>query len=849
MSLFGLGPKRTVNYRPQLAGLQFSVSRYGGPVPIVYGTTRVPATLIDFNDFTAIENRSTQRAGKSTIVTVDYTYTAMVILAICEGEIDGVGVVWADKDRTDLAGEDFTLFEGALGQAIWAYLSANHPTRALNYSGTAYVAGVLNLGATGALKNYSFEVQGLFVGGLAGVAGADAEPADIIEDFLTNERYGAGWDPALIADMEVGQDGTAGSSFVRYCRALGFFISPAFVEQAPALEHLKALLAATNAGAVWSEGVLKIFPYGDEAVTGNGYTFTPATSPVYDLNASHIIPPRRAGDLISVKRRPLADAFNCIPVEFLPRQTLATNEDYNPSVVQDPDPVDTDLYGIRQGPSAIHHAITRKEHALVLSRILAQRSVYVRNRYFFRLPWRYVLLDPMDLVRITDPVRGIENLVVRIVAIEEDEGGALSVEAEEWPFGVATGTVYATEENDGLLPNNAIAPGDSTDPVMFDIPPEIYREGEAEVALATGGGDFWGGCDVWLSFDDVTFEYVGSISAKSIFGESTSALAAGTGFDVVNDVDVDLTDGPGTLQDVSDQDAQDLRNLSYLGGEFISMADATLNAPNDYTLARIQRGIYDSPTGIKGAGSPFVRVDGAVFRIRIPISRVGSPIYVKLPAFNIFGGGRQSLASVSSHSFTPTVTYPAPGVGPTLEVNPTITALAYSIDYVATGTVEVSVDGGAYSPAGGSPITGSLDYDAHTITVRASTSGQSIAIPVAIPALPANIPTLSSVSAAQAVAINCGVFWEVDAIWNTTNANDADYEIEVWDDITPGLLVGGQTTASSSWRWVTSSVGDPLFTGFTHQARFRIKLVRKVDAAVISELVTNLVSVVTGPAC
>ena len=88
--LFG-GGQSTSQVAEKLAGVQIQTSSYGGSVAIVFGTDRVAANLIDYDDFTAIPHTTSQKTGKggggSTMSSTTYTYTAMVILAICEGPV------------------------------------------------------------------------------------------------------------------------------------------------------------------------------------------------------------------------------------------------------------------------------------------------------------------------------------------------------------------------------------------------------------------------------------------------------------------------------------------------------------------------------------------------------------------------------------------------------------------------------------------------------------------------------------------------------------------------------------------------------------------------------------------
>ena len=64
---------------------------------------------------------------------------------------------------------------------------------------------------------------------------------------------------------------------------------------------------------------------------------------------------------------------------------------------------------------------------------MLQRQLYVRNTYKFKLGIRYALLEPMDIVLISDPTLGLDSAAVRIIQIEEDGNGELTITAEEIP--------------------------------------------------------------------------------------------------------------------------------------------------------------------------------------------------------------------------------------------------------------------------------------------------------------------------------------------------------------------------------------------------------------------------------
>ncbi len=122
---------------------------------------------------------------------------------------------------------------------------------------------------------------------------------------------------------------------------------------------------------------------------------------------------------------------------------------------------------------------------------LLQRALYVRNEYEFKLGWKYCLLEPMDIVTLTDAGLGLNKTPVRITEIEEDGEGVLSVKAEDCPAGVYTVSEYPTQPSSGYSADYNVSPGNAHVPVIFEAPLQLTG-GEPQIWLATAGGGMWG---------------------------------------------------------------------------------------------------------------------------------------------------------------------------------------------------------------------------------------------------------------------------------------------------------------------------------------------------------------------
>jgi hypothetical protein len=197
--------------------------------------------------------------------TSETTYSAAVIMALCEGPITGINQVWKNQSVYSLGQLGLTLLVGTTPQTQWSYIASAYPNQALAYQGTAFVCSSdYSLGDAATLDNHNFEIQGGFYG--SGLNGLDADPADVVNDFLTNAQYGVGFPGASInATTLFGSGGDA--SFQTYCKASGLALSPALTDQEQASSILARWLQLTNTAAVWSGGQLKFVPYGDSTTT------------------------------------------------------------------------------------------------------------------------------------------------------------------------------------------------------------------------------------------------------------------------------------------------------------------------------------------------------------------------------------------------------------------------------------------------------------------------------------------------------------------------------------------------------------------------------------------------------
>lgn len=627
------------NSEQRILSLQVQQSSQGLTLPVVYGRARVAGNLIWYGDFTTIETKTTTRQGGKggggvKQEDISYTYEAAVMMALCEGEIKGIGRIWRDKEKFEsLSQLRLNLAKGGDEQPTWTHLQQpKHQAQAINYSGTAYIYSPnYELTKSAQIYSHNFEVIGK-MGYSSSIP--DANPSEIIRDMLTNQNYGCGFPAENLGDTSV---------YGVYCRAAGIFLSPVYSEQTEAQQNISELLEQTNSAAVFSQGRLKIVPYGDVKLSGNGAAYVPNLTPVYDLTDDDFIV-SGAEDPLKVERKTNADAYNQIQVEYLDRAN-----DYNIAVAEVKDQANIEQYGLRPKDAVKMHGICDAKVANHVAQLLLQRALYVRNEYEFKLGWKYCLLEPMDLVTLTDEGLGLDKTPVRIIEIEEDEEGVLTVKAEDFPMGAATATAYPTQPSLGYSADYNKSPGNAHAPVIFEAPLQLTG-GEPQIWLATAGGDMWGGAEVWISTDGDSYTRIGATNKKARFGSLSAPLASGAVFDRANTLNVEIS--AGQMTGGTEQDSRDLLTLCYVDGEFLAYETAELKGVGRYTLGNLTRGAYGSTIDRHNAGGQFVRIDEAMFKYAVPANWVGRTVWVKLVSFNVFGSGVQELAEVPAYSYT-----------------------------------------------------------------------------------------------------------------------------------------------------------------------------------------------------
>jgi hypothetical protein len=203
----------------------------------------------------------------------------------------------------------------------------------------------------------------------------------------------------------------------------------------------------------------------------------------------------------------------------------------------------------------------------------------------------------------------------------------------------------------GQIVGTDLDPGNINEPVIIE-PPSLLVDNRLEVWIGVSGGEYWGGCQIWLSLDGDTYA-LANTARGSRTGLLDKNFASGSDPDVSHICSVDLSECRGSLIGAT-EDAADMKTtLCWVDGELISYSTAELASQYHYRLKDyIRRGLYGTTPARHNRYSQFLRIDGTQTIIPYTTEWIGRTVYAKFLSFNIFGRMLQRLDQVPAYYWT-----------------------------------------------------------------------------------------------------------------------------------------------------------------------------------------------------
>ena len=689
---------------PTYTGLQVQTSAEGMVLPVIYGRNRVSPNLIWCDNFQA-KKSGKKGGGKGGGKSGNKDYQAGVILAMCEGPIS-FGLIFIDSTTVGtFAYLNLLAVPGTTTQTPFDCISTLPGFVPMAYRNVAYAAtNSYDLGSAATLPQHNFEIYGFFDSTAAASGLPDANPADFIVDLCTNERYGLQMPAGLIGDT---------TQYRAYCTAQNLLMSPVLDKQEQFISTLQRWAQLSNTWIFWSENKMKFVPLGVNAISAYGATYTPYTTVQYNLGFDDFIA-KKGSPPLSVLRADISKAYNWVKLNARSRPNL-----YATATLEWKDPASIQKYGTFQAQEVQADEVCDRGIAQVMATLIGQRALYLRNDFKFTLGWNYCLLEPGDIVSLSDATLGLSLYPVRIKEINEDKDGNLAVTAEDCPTGYGGGIAVTPQASASpTLPALDVDPGNVNAPPLIYEPAASVTAGQPQIWIGASGGPYWGGATVYASTDNVTYAPIGTLNAPIPQGVLLSSLASHADPDLSDTLAVDLTESLTALgASVTHADADAGRTLCMVGSkitgwsnpELIGYGNVAANSTNSYSsnLTYLRRGFYGSTIASHAASQPFaVIVPANMLELTLPQAYVGVTLYLKLVSFNLYGQGAQDISTVTAYQYIPAgpvYTIAAPASAALAITTPTgATSISLTLSWTASAgpslgayEAQMSSDGGS----------------------------------------------------------------------------------------------------------------------------------------------------------
>lgn len=690
---------------PSFTGLQIQTSVQVLPIPILYGMPRATVNLLYYNGF----NQHEVTAGKGFLTGGKGTleYFATVILAIGEGVVQDVKCLFVDQavylpsnfPNADTA----NLFQGTDTQAPWSYVNDRWPGDDRPYKDTAYygfgnyqldssatvpqvnVIPVSNLSGTCPLNKTSLTVttgqydqnnNPISFFGNIDLNYCDADPAQVIMDFLTNPRYGAKFpqqfiDTASLLGSATAYDPNTGDgSLSTYCQAYGMGWSIVLNNAESAASIVERWCNNLVVAPVWDGQLLRFYPYstiycGTNPGWGpdNGVPmkyYNPATQVTIVIGMDDILDTdNKELHPITFSRLDPQKIYNSVRLDYKDRHNF-----YNSNIVEAKDEVHIEKFGLHIDNVGQADEFTLTAYANAAAQLRLRRNVSVTRHYQWRMGPLWGFLDPMDIVQIPDPTNWNNQIVVRITSVEDDDKEVVTVEAEDFPAPTGSFTFLPTEATTPPTQSPTNTPSQSADTPVIIEPTSamLTATGKSVPQIIVGvAASFdgvldpnFGGVNVYVSLDGSSYQKIGALQGASVMGILGQAIPDGGTSAPIN---VDVSESSGVMGSFAPSAAGLYQSLCVMqdasGFELFSYTTATLTASHAYALTGLVRGQLGTTARGFGQGSQFLFVgaNANFFEAALPPQFVGHNLYVKLQVYNIFRNWLQDLSTCVPYQY------------------------------------------------------------------------------------------------------------------------------------------------------------------------------------------------------
>ncbi|MGE4486377.1 MAG: phage tail protein [Synergistaceae bacterium] len=303
---------------------------------------------------------------------------------------------------------------------------------------------------------------------------------------------------------------------------------------------------------------------------------------------------------------------------------------------------------VQPKPTMFSHNQITKEYAIVMEADfalqLASKMLYQswveRSTYAFRLPWRFLALDPSDVVQLT-----VDSTIYRNRLISAGIGVDMTLEMEALSDDLATYVSAKTADNGQGFPPQTIVNPVASFLWFLDVP--LLRDTDDTggtftrdyYVLGAARPDDWTGAFVYRSPDNNSWSEDNRLYHDAQFGYINGALVDPSSpweLDTVSSLEVYMDNGE--LTSCTYEELMNGANACVINGEVCGFMTAEQDASGYYTLTnwlRAQRGTdYACATHSTGERLIMLNTD-SVRTTSNTLDFIGSSMYYKAVSFGM----------------------------------------------------------------------------------------------------------------------------------------------------------------------------------------------------------------------
>jgi len=479
---------------------------------------------------------------------------------------------------------------------------------------------------------------------LSSAVGADMNPVDIIEESLTNTRWGARVSQSYI-------DYTSFQAIREYCAENDLLISVVYDQPRPVLDWIDYICTHFGGYLFWSGGTLHIGAWKDDDPVGEPIT-------AGDLVSRRAIDEANEGDEeppVTIRKRMYSETFNRVEVTW---QSRADN--YGPAIATAEDAVDQRVSSqMRKQQIELAGAKTAALGQKLAYKLLFD-SMYRFSIYAFTLGPKSQLLEVGDVKLLSDGYR-VSNQRIRITSVSESVNGMnLDIEAVDDIAHLYPTIGWICEETERV----------EDEPVTLVEPTINFREDISERVLylsCAPSDQYVNGWNIYGSRDANSYEWLGKATIDGVtsgnansVGALTSALPAAKA--IINRRDESFTVNIGTVTDlrtsVTESELLAGLSLAKIGNEIVGYKDCVeTGTAGVWQVTNLVRGMFNTEPVAHAVGETFATLD-IDFAFVLRHSDAGQTLYFKACPF--YGNQAMSVDNATAQTWTAECEYRKP---------------------------------------------------------------------------------------------------------------------------------------------------------------------------------------------